>query len=151
MSQLEPVVDELLPALVTFEDAIGRVLYDLPNAPRPGADVEAPPRFLPEYDSLLLSHADRHRVLPEEYRSGVFPSTGRMRSTFLVDGTVHGTWRIARRRGTASLQIQPFVTLSPREIEALVDEGEHLLRFVEDEAEMHDVRLQDAESGSGVA
>lgn len=149
MSHLGPVVDELMPALVTFQDETGHVLYDLPNAPRPDADVEAPPRFLPAYDNLLLSHADKRRVLTDEYRSRVFPSSGRMRPTFLVDGTVQGTWRIARRRGTASLHIEPFVTLSPHEIEALVDEGGRLLRFVEDEAEMHDVRLQDAESRSG--
>ena len=40
----------------------GRVLHDLPDAPRPGPDVPAPVRFLPQYDNVLLGHADRSRI-----------------------------------------------------------------------------------------
>ena len=56
-------VAERLP-LRTFHGQAGQVLYDLPGAPRPDADVPAPPRLLPEYDNLLLSHEDRIRLIP---------------------------------------------------------------------------------------
>ena len=34
-----------------------------PDAPRPRADAPAPPRLLPMWDSVLLAHADRSRVI----------------------------------------------------------------------------------------
>ena len=38
--------------------------FDLPDAPRPDADVPAPVRVLPQYDNALLSHKDRRRFGP---------------------------------------------------------------------------------------
>jgi hypothetical protein len=77
--------------LRSFRDEHGRDLVDLPRAPLPGDDVAAPVRLLPRFDNLVLSHEDRRRVLPEEYRSAVIEG-GEVRATFLVDGFVAGTW-----------------------------------------------------------
>ena len=49
--------------LVTFKDERGRELFDLPKAPRPDPDTDAPVRFLPEYDSVMIAHADRSRIV----------------------------------------------------------------------------------------
>ena len=51
--------------LRTFEDEAGRALYDLPRAPLAAADVPAPVRFLPAFDSIILAHRDRSRILPD--------------------------------------------------------------------------------------
>jgi hypothetical protein len=56
-------VAERLP-LRAFRGEAGQALYDLPDAPRPSEDTPAPPRFLPEYDNLLLSHNDLVARLP---------------------------------------------------------------------------------------
>ena len=76
----------------------GRELFDLPDAPRPDPDTPAPPRFLPEYDNVLLGHADRSRIIPPGRSIPLPPGNGASMGTILVDGMYAGTWRIARSR-----------------------------------------------------
>lgn len=132
MVRLKEPVEALRPELRTFRDEGGRELFDLPEAPLPAAGSSpAPVRFLPEYDNLVLSYADRTRFIADEHRSRVFLSAGRVRATFLVDGFVAGTWRVARERGApAKLEIEPFGPLPRNEREALDEEGERLLGFL---------------------
>jgi hypothetical protein len=117
--------------LIVLADEDDRELFDLPKAPRPGPDVPAPPRFLPEFDNLVLAHADRTRVLADEHRGAVVTKNLRVRATFLLDGLVTGTWTVERRRGGAKLRLAPFETLPVGAAGPLVEEGEALLRFSE--------------------
>ncbi|MFE9450915.1 winged helix DNA-binding domain-containing protein [Streptomyces sp. NPDC006739] len=73
----------------------GTALFDLPGAPRPAADTPAPPRLLGMWDSVLLAHADRGRVLPPALRPLVIRVNGDVLPTLLVDGRVVGVWRPA--------------------------------------------------------
>ncbi len=107
----------------------------------PDPDTPAPPRFLPEYDNLVLSHADRARVLPEEYRPLVIRSAGRVLATFLVDGFVAGTWRIERTRQGATLLLEPFGPLPRGTRDDLRAEGERLIRFAEGDAATFHIRF----------
>jgi hypothetical protein len=80
-------------SLRRFRDEQGGELLDLPRAPIPDPDTPAPVRFLPTWEAILLVHARRTQVLPEEYRPLVFNTrTPHSVSTFLVDGSVAGTW-----------------------------------------------------------
>ena len=120
--------ERLRPDLVTFRDERGRELFDVPGAPLPDASTPAPPRFLPEYDNLLLSHADRSRVLAGLGPGLPFP-TGRWIGTLLVDGFFRAYWRI---EGT-TLTIDRFVPQAgdPAGTKAaIVAEGERLLELV---------------------
>ncbi len=116
--------------LRTFRDESGARLLDLPDAPLPDPDSPAPARFLPEYDNLLLSHADRSRVIPDGRRPPLYPGNGARFGTFLVDGEHRGTWRIDRASDAASLVIEPFARLSTGDAEELAAEGTALLRFI---------------------
>jgi len=71
---------------LTYPTAGRRALYDLDDALRPPAETPAPPRFLPAYDNLLLSHADRTRVIPGNRPVPLPPGNGATVGTFLVDG-----------------------------------------------------------------
>jgi len=116
--------------LRTFRSEAGAVLYDLPDAPRPDPARPAPARFLPEYDNLLLSFADRGRVIPDGRRPPLFPGNGAGFGTILVDGDHSGTWRLDRSREPAPLVIEPFARLSTSDADELAAEGARLLEFI---------------------
>ena len=118
-------VTERLP-LRTFDSEAGQVLYDLPDAPRPGADVPAPPRFLPAYDNLLLSHKDRTRLITGNRAVPLPPGNGATDGTFLVDGLWQGTWQV---RG-GKLRLQPFTRLRRADRAALLAEAARLCAFI---------------------
>jgi hypothetical protein len=120
---------------------VGKNLFDLPDAPRPDEDTAAPVRFLPEYDNLLLAHADRKRIIADELRPRVATKNLRILPTFLVDGFVAGTWSITRKK-TATLTIEPFAKLSASTREALAAEGERLVRFSEEDAKGWAVEIE---------
>jgi len=140
---LQHTLEDMGPHLREYWDDRDRVLLDLPDLPLPDPDVPAPVRFLPEFDNLILSHADRTRVMPDAYRSRVFLSAGRVRATFLVDGMVTGTWRIERERDIATLVIEPFEQLPAQARRDLIEEGERLVHFVENSITNISVRIAD--------
>jgi hypothetical protein len=130
LTRLDRVFERLRSSLHSFRDERGKELFDLPEAPRPAPNVPAPPRFLPEFDNLILSHADRTRVIAEEHRKALTSRNGMVPAVVLLDGFVRATWKTERSRGRATLVIEPFETLSSRDQDALTDEGERLIGFV---------------------
>jgi hypothetical protein len=130
LTGLRHVIERLRPRLRTYRDDRGRELFDVPDAPLPDPDVPAPPRFLPEYDNLLLSHKDRTRVLPEGRPPPLGIGDGARMGSFLVDGFSAGTWRLRRVSGRATLTLEPWEALPPSDREALEAEGFGLLGFI---------------------
>jgi hypothetical protein len=125
VADVGPGLDSLDEQLLRFRDEQGRELFDLRRAPRPAAETPAPVRFLPKWDALLLSHADRTRVLPPEYHREVIKA-GYVFSTILVDGIVAGLWKAERRR----VKLEPFAPL-PRSIRRKAeDEARRLHAFL---------------------
>ena len=112
-----------------FAGPDGGQLLDLPDAPRPDPDGPAPPRFLPEYDNLLLSFAERSRVIPHRRPVPLPPGHGATGGTLLVDGLWQADWKIAKGTDQAVLQIEPFVPLRAADRDAIAAEGERLLDF----------------------
>ena len=140
---LREVVERLRPGLRTFRDERGRELFDLPDAPRPDPASPAPARFLPEYDNVLLSHADRSRFVAPEERARLGGLAGRVQGAVLHDGFGWGVWRLERDRdsGAATLVIGQLRRATKRATESVAAEGRRLLRFLAPEAESHDVRF----------
>ncbi len=145
---MRPTFDAMRDELVTFRDRKGRELFDMPHAPRPGEDADAPVRFLPEFDSLVLAHDDRSRVVPDLYRPRIVSRNLQVAATVLVDGVVAGTWKVARSRGVATLTMTPYSTVPRGARPALALEGEALARFVEPDAKAHEFRLASVEAGT---
>ena len=120
---LAAVLKRLAPDLAVFRDERGRTLYDLPDAPRPDPEVPCPPRFLPDFDALVLAHDDRTRVIADAHRARLVTRNLRVRATVLWDGEVAGTWTLERAGRAAVLRIAPFARLPRGATAALRDEA----------------------------
>ena len=141
MGGLRATFDELRGELVTFRDARGRELFDLPDAPRPDEATPAPVRFLPEYDNLVLGHDDRSRIVADAYRPRLVTKNLQVPATFLIDGFVAGIWKVERKRNSATLALSPFGKLRKNDLRALEREGAALLSFAEPDATTHAVAV----------
>jgi Winged helix DNA-binding domain len=140
---MKAVLDGMREELAVFEDERGRELFDLHEAPRPPADTPAPARLLPDFDSLLLAHADRGRVIADEHRPIVVTKNLRVRATFLLDGVVAGTWSIERKGRAATLRLAPFAKLRKADAKELTAEAESLLAFAEPDAAKRAVTVEE--------
>ena len=120
--QIEPALE----GLPTLTDDEGRMLYDVRGAPRAAGDVVVPIRFLPAFDSIILAHRDRSRIVPNEYVDAVFNKrNATTKNTFTVDGFVAGAWRVERRK----LVLEPFAPLPQRVRQEVDAEGDRLLAW----------------------
>ncbi|MEV6051339.1 winged helix DNA-binding domain-containing protein [Streptomyces sp. NPDC052107] len=135
LTRLKDAFELLRPRLLTFRDPNGVELFDLPDAPRPEPDTPAPPRFLPEFDNLLLSHADRGRVVPAEHRGRHWQGNQAYR-TLLVDGFLAGLWKL----DPDALVVEPFGELTRAQRDEVTAEGERMLRVLHPETP-YDIRF----------
>jgi hypothetical protein len=136
LTRLREVVEGL--PLLRLRDEDGQELFDLPDAPRPDEDVPAPPRFLYDFDNLLLSHADRRRVVTADVRAQNYAPHGPVPQFFLADGVTAGDWKLDRTKEVATLELRPFRRLpEPDEVER---EAARLLAFLAPDVPRHEVR-----------
>jgi hypothetical protein len=136
LTLLREAFERLRPKLRTFRDEHGRELFDGRRGLLPDPATPAPPRFLPEYDNILLGHKDRSRVGAD---TKVTPAVGD--AWLLVDGFVRGVWRIERSGTAAVLRIRQLQPMTRRDRSAVTDEGERLLAFAAAEARTRAVRF----------
>jgi hypothetical protein len=100
--------------------------------------VPAPPRFLYDFDNLLLSHADRRRVVTDDVRAQNYEPHGPVPQFFLVDGVTAGDWKLHRTKEAATLELRPFRHLST--VDEVAREAARLLAFLAPDAPRHEVR-----------
>ena len=135
---LEAMRDEL----VEYQDEAGRALYDLPKSTIVEGKAPAPIRFVAEYDNLVLSHADRSRILPDAHRKRVLLSAGRVLATVLINGFAGGTWKVEKVKKTARLRVELFVEPKAKLRREVECEGERLLDFAEPTLTAHEVDVR---------
>jgi Winged helix DNA-binding domain len=141
LTEVRAVMDRLRPGLRVFRDEQGRELFDLPDGLLPDPEAPAPPRFLPEYDNVLLSHKDRTRITDRDRKVPWPAGDGGRMGTFLVDGFTAGTWRVDRVGGRATLAITPWTSIGQADRSAVETEAAGLLEFVAPGHD-HDVRWE---------
>ena len=70
-------------------------------------------------------------MIADEHRARISTRNLQILASFLVDGTVAGSWSIARKGKAATLAMEPFVKISKKDRAALQEEAEALLSFAE--------------------
>jgi hypothetical protein len=141
LAGLRTTFERLRRHLRTFTDERGRELFDVPDGALPHPATPAPPRFIGEYDNVLVAYDDRSRVIPDEHRDRILHGLGV--PMVLVDGMVRATWRAAISAATATLEIAPYDRLPVSDRLALEAEGDRLLVFLAPEATGHEIRFAD--------
>ncbi|GAA1579891.1 winged helix DNA-binding domain-containing protein [Kribbella hippodromi] len=128
LTRLSEIFDRL--DLRTYTDATtGRTLYDLPHLSLPTDDIEPPTRFLPEYDNLLLSHADRTRFITPTTRASLALHDVLTKGTLLHNGQATALWKLTKSKSTATLEISPFTPIPPSAWTTITPEAQALLTF----------------------
>ncbi|MEU8300464.1 winged helix DNA-binding domain-containing protein [Micromonospora sp. NPDC048909] len=110
--------------LVSFRDERGRVLLDLPDAPRPDPDTPAPVRFLPAFDNALLGYHDRSRIVDDAHR-GLSVAGARV---VLLDGRVAATWTVT----AGTVTVTPLRRFTRTDRTAVAEQGQALAFFLSD-------------------
>ncbi|WP_328619727.1 winged helix DNA-binding domain-containing protein [Streptomyces sp. NBC_00354] len=132
LAGLPAAVDALREELVTFRDERGRVLLDLPGAPRPDPDTPAPVRFLPAFDNAILGYHDRTRIIDDAHR-GLSVAGARV---VLLDGRVSATWAVK----DDTVTVTPLRSFTRADRNAVAEQGYGLASFLSDN-ESHRVRI----------
>ena len=125
--RLAPVFERLRKKLVTFTAESGRELFDLPDAPRPGADTPAPHRLLADYENLGLGYADRTRFGSDLSLTGLAPDPRYFVAAMTADGVFVGFWRLDARAKEPEIALRPTPGIRKADLRALKAEGERLL------------------------
>ena len=98
LTGIAAVLDRLGAQLRKWTDEAGRTLWDVVDGELADPEMPAPVRLLPEYDNVLLAHADRSRFFDADSTAALYPAGQLGRGHVLVDGTLRGSWRIADGR-----------------------------------------------------
>ena len=133
LTGLRDVVEGLAGSLRSYRDERGRTLLDVPDGHLATGDEPAPVRFLPEYDNVLLSHADRSRIIAPD-AGALFPGDGMGRGSVLVEGLLQASWRLERPTATApaTLAVRHRPGLRAAALRAVTAEGRRTLAFLTD-------------------
>lgn len=130
LTRLTEVFTRLRPRLRVYLSPEGRELFDLPSIPLPPEDTPAPIRFVAEYDNLLLSHANRTRIIRDEHRREIITINGIVRGTILHDGFVTASWKATLTPTQATLRITPLPSTPTLPTDPVIAEGNRLLHFL---------------------
>jgi len=143
LPNLEATFTNLGSKLITVPGPTGKLLFDLPDAPRPNGDTPAPVRFLPEWDGAIVTRADE-RVVAKADRPRVFLPGLRVAALVLVDGLAAATWKVSATASRATLQVESFKAWPAAIRREVAAEGEALLRFVEPQAKAFELEVTTA-------
>jgi Winged helix DNA-binding domain len=130
LAEVRALIGGLRPRLRVYRDEAGRELYDVRDGVFGDRSAPAPVRFLPQYDNLLLAHADRTRIMDQVTWGTAFTHHG----TVFVDGFLTGAWRLNAKSHEAALTVELRAPVGRADLKQVASEAEQLLEFLTPQA-----------------
>jgi len=94
-------------------------------------DEKAPPCLLPKFDSFVLGHRDRTRIIRPEHMKNVFRAKiGDVAATLLINGHIAGTWRHEKTKKGLNVMIKPFQKLPQKDLNEVEEKAKELSQFI---------------------
>jgi len=93
-------------------------------------EEKTPAHLLPKFDSFVLGHKNRTRIIQKEFMKQVFRKAGDIASTVIVDDNIVGTWRYKKTRKSVTVTIAPFEKFEKDDLEKIRKEAEGLGDFM---------------------
>jgi len=94
-------------------------------------DEKTPPCLLPKYDSLLLGHKDRTRIIQDEHKKRVFkPKVGDIAATVLINGRIVGTWRHKKSKRALTIMITPLQKIAKEDLKEVKQKAKELCQYI---------------------
>lgn len=87
--------------------------------------------LLPEYDSYIMGHKDKSRILKEEHRTQVLLPFASVAATVVKNGRVVGTWNMKKEKRTLLFQMNPFDEHEERDLSLIHEEVKRIARFMD--------------------
>jgi len=135
LTRLREVVEDLEPDLRHYRDESGTDLVDLAELGLADGAEPLPPLFVAPFDNVILSHADRRRIISDESRRAIATKNGLIPGTVLIDGFVAATWQVdATSKEVALVTVRPFRRLAKRTVSSLTRPGQRIGGIVVDTA-----------------
>lgn len=94
-------------------------------------DEKTPAHLLPKFDSFVLGHKDRIRIIQREFMKQVFRKAGDIAASILVNDNIVGTWRYKKTKGSVTVSISPFQKLEKEDLNEIKSVAEDFSRFIE--------------------
>jgi len=93
-------------------------------------DEKASPCLPPKFDSFVLGHRDRTRIIRNEHKKNVFRKAGDIAATLLINGRIVGTWMQKKNKNILTVTIAPFQKLSKEDLREVEEKARELSRFI---------------------
>jgi hypothetical protein len=94
-------------------------------------DEKTPAHLLPKFDSFVLGHKDRTRLIQRELMKQVYrPPAGDVAATILVDDRIVGIWRHKKTKNSVTVSISPFQRLEKEDLKEIKNVAEDFGEFI---------------------
>jgi hypothetical protein len=86
--------------------------------------------LLPQYDSYVMGHKFKSRILEEEHKSRVFLPLAEVAAVILKDGFIIGTWQMKKDGDSYLFRVDTFTDFEGSEMSSIIEKIDEMAHFL---------------------